>query len=120
MIIRAIILGLVLCSSLPAADGPADSPPAAPTPTAPAAPAAKVAFGVVTFAADHRSLTMVDAKGMPLKLAVSDATSVTIDLKPGKLADVSTTATVRVTYSGDTATAIDQLKADKKKKKKTA
>jgi hypothetical protein len=121
-IIRIAVLANVLLAALPGADS-TGATPAAPTtpatPAAPAAPAAKIAFGVVSIAADHHSLTMVDAKGMPLKLTITDATTVTIDLKKAALGDVSPSATVRVTYTGDVADAIDQLKPDKKKKKKT-
>lgn len=125
--IRTAIASLVLAASLAAADAPAD---AATTPATPATPAAappatvaaavaKVAFGAVTVASDHKSLTMVDAKGAPLKLTITDATTITIDLKKAAIGDISSTATVRVTYTGDVAEAIDQLKPDKKKKKKT-
>lgn len=111
--LRAAIMGFALVSSLAAADGSGDGA------AVPAAPAAKIAFGVVTIAADRLSLTMADAKGVPLKLTITPATTVTIDLKAAKISDVSSTASVRVTYAGDTVTAIDQLKTEKKKKKKT-
>ncbi len=106
----------ILCAPVPlsAADGAAA---ATNTPT-PAA-SAKVAFGLITVAADGHSLTITDPKGVALTLAITAKTTVTRDLDTIPLARLALDKNVRVTYTGTTADAIDQLSPDKKKKKKT-
>jgi hypothetical protein len=118
-ILASALLGFLLASSATAADGGAAAAPAA-TPPAVATPAtaAKVAFGIITVSADHHSLTMPDGKGGTLTLAITDKTTITADLKKADLASLAADRSVRVTYTGDTADAIDQLSPEKKKKKK--
>lgn len=109
----------LLCLLLPvawAADG-AGTPAATPAPAA--ADAAKVAFGLITISSDKTSLTMAEAKGGPLTLKITDKTEITRDLNKVALGALTLSDQVRVTYSGDTALSIDQVKPDKKKKKKT-
>lgn len=108
-----MLLALLLPMSR-AADDAGTPPPAA------AADAAKVAFGIITISADKTSLTMAEAKGGPLTLKITAKTEITRDLSKVALGALVLSETVRVTYSGDTALSIDQVKADKKKKKKTA
>ncbi len=125
-ILVALTLGGVPAVSM-AADGAAPTPAtgggasgAAADPAAPAAPTAKIAFGIITLAADKHSLTMNDAKGNPLTLKITAKTEITRDLKTVDLSGIAIDKSVRVTYTGDVATAIDQLSPDKKKKKKNA
>jgi hypothetical protein len=99
---------------------------AAPAPaTAPAAPAAaakdlsdsKAVFGIIAIAKDRKTMTLTDGKGTVTKLKITAKTDATIDLKKVDLGDLSTTKSVRVSFTGDTVDSIDQLTDAKKKKK---
>jgi hypothetical protein len=98
---------------------------AAPAPAAPAAPAAaatdlsdlKAVFGIIAISKDHKVLTLTDGKGTVTKLKITAKTDATIDLKKVDLDSLSTTKTVRVSFTGDTVDSIDELSDAKKKKK---
>ena len=114
MLVLAILGGAVM---LPAADGVAAAT-SAPTPTPTPAASARVAFGLIIVAADGHSLTITDPKGVALTLAITAKTAVTLDLDTVPLARLKLDKNVRVTFTGATADAIDQLSPEKKKKKK--
>lgn len=110
---------LLLCLALPLSWSADEAGTPAATPAPVAADAAKVAFGIITLSSDKTSLTMAEAKGGPLTLKITAKTEITRDLNKVALGALTLSDQVRVTYSGDTALSIDQVKADKKKKKKT-
>lgn len=111
VIVAALTLGGI--PALTAADTPA-----ATGGSAPATPADQVAFGLFKLSEDKHSLTLTDGKAAGLVVTITDQTTVTRDLKTIKLSDLSPDQQVRVTYHGTTAVSIDQLGAEKKKKKK--
>jgi hypothetical protein len=94
---------------------------AAPAPAAPAAAATdlsdlKAVFGIIAISKDHKVLTLTDGKGTVTKLKITAKTDATIDLKKVDLDSLSTTKTVRVSFTGDTVDSIDELSDAKKKK----
>jgi hypothetical protein len=98
----------------------APTPPTKPAETATTTGATsepQVVFGMLTVADDHHSVT-VTVKDSPVVLAITDQTTITLDLKPVSLGALNLKESVRVTYLGTTALSIDQLKPGKKKKKK--
>lgn len=109
----------LLCLLLPMAWTADEAGTPATTPAPVVADAAKVAFGIITLSSDKTALTMAEAKGGPLTLKITTKTEITRDLNKVAIGALVLSDQVRVTYSGDTALSIDQIKPDKKKKKKT-
>ena len=125
--IPVLLLAALLCARLGAADATPAAPASTPAPSAdaPAAPATaakdladiKAVFGIIAISKDRKELTFTDGKGTVTKLKITAKTEATIDLKKVDLGELSTTKTVRVSYTGDTVDSIDQLTDSKKKKK---
>lgn len=121
LLTSALLLVAMLMPLLQAADG---APASAPTP-APAAPTAaagdnsdlKAVFGIIAISKDRKVLTLTDGKGTVTKLKITAKTEATIDLKKVDLGDLSTTKSVRVSFTGDAVDSIDQSTDAKKKKK---
>ena len=118
-LLALLFLALPMSWAADGAGAPTATPPPAAAADAAKGDAAKVAFGIITISADKTSLTMAEAKGGPLTLKITDKTEITRDLNKVALSGLILSDQVRVTYSGDTALSIDQVKPDKKKKKKT-
>jgi len=122
-LLTSALLAVLMMLPLLQAEDPA---PAAPAPAAAAAPAtpsakdlsdSKAVFGIIAIAKDRKTMTLTDGKGTVTKLKLTAKTEATIDLKKVDLGDLSTTKTVRVSFTGDTVDSIDQLTDAKKKKK---
>ena len=122
-----LLIGPVLATET--ATTPAPTPAAASAPGgAPASGSTKadaasgadtqVVFGIISLSADHKALTLTDGKGTVTTLKVTRKTEATIDLHDVDLTAISTTQTVRVTFTGEAVDSVDQLSAGKKKKKK--
>ncbi len=88
--------------SIDAAKAAATPPPPPPPPP----PAAGPVKGKVKSAAKDK-VTITDADGKDVDLAVTDDTKVTIDGKDGKAADIKKDSTVTATKDGDKVTKID-------------
>jgi hypothetical protein len=117
-----VLVAPVLASDAPPTD-PAPASTTTPAPATTGAPAAAVTdsvvvFGIISLSADHKQLTLTDGKGTVTKLIITAKTEATIDLHKCELTSLSTTQSVRVTYTGDKVDSIDELTPDKKKKKK--
>ncbi len=115
LLIPALLTAAMMLPLLPAED-------AAPAPAAQAHAAAdlsdaKAVFGIIAVSKDRKVLTLTDGKGTVTKLKITAKTEATIDLKKVDLGDLSTTKSVRVSFTGDTVDSIDQLTDSKKKKK---
>jgi len=128
-LLTSALLAVLMMLPLLQAEDPAPAAPApapAPAPVAAAAPAtpsakdlsdSKAVFGIIAIAKDRKTMTLTDGKGTVTKLKLTAKTEATIDLKKVDLGDLSTTKTVRVSFTGDTVDSIDQLTDAKKKKK---
>jgi hypothetical protein len=120
-LLTSALLAVAMLLSVLQAEDAAPAPAAAPA-TPPATSAkdlsdAKAVFGIIAIAKDHKTMTLTDGKGTVTKLKITAKTDATIDLKKVDLDQLSTTKTVRVSFTGDTVDSIDQLTDAKKKKK---
>ena len=106
------VMGVAMAADVPA---PADSPA---KPATTASTTDQAAFATITVSSDKKSVTLTDGKASGLTLTINEQTTITRDLKPVKLAELSLDQQVRITYRGTTAISIDQLGKEKKKKKK--
>jgi hypothetical protein len=114
LLTSALLLVAMLLPLLQAEDG---APAPAPAAAAADLSDAKAVFGIIAISKDRKVLTLTDGKGTVTKLKITAKTDATIDLKKVDLGDLSTTKSVRVSFTGDTVDSIDQLTDAKKKKK---
>ncbi len=104
-----------------AATPPSTEPPAPATPPAAAPEAAKseatmTVTGSFTISSDKHSI-IVTSGGAPITLLVGDTAAITSDGMKVTLSELNVSKPVTVSYSGEKALTIDQVKKKKKKKK---
>ena len=118
------VLALILVIGVAAVAGeaatpPATEPPAPVTPPAAAPEAAKpeatmTVTGSFTISSDKHSI-IVTSGGAPITLLVGETTAITSDGMKVTLSELNVSKPVTVSYSGDKALTIDQVKKKKKK-----